>query len=89
MLTVFLPYVFQQLSTAKRVDIVWDEYILHSLKNVTNQKRGKGIQRRVTSTFQLPKNWRDFLHVNENKAELFNFLLQEIASSITDEEKVI
>ena len=87
--TVFLPYVFQQLSTAKRVDIVWDEYILHSLKNVTRQKRGKGIRRRVTSTTQLPKNWRDFLHKNENKAELFNFLLQQIACSITDEGKVI
>ena len=89
MLTVFLAYVFQQLSTANRVDIVWDEYILHSLKNVTRQKRGKGIRRRVTSTIQLPKNWRDFLHMNENKAELFNFLSQQIASSITDEGKVI
>jgi len=41
--TVFLPYVFLELSTAKRVDVVWDEYILHRLKDVTRQKRGKGI----------------------------------------------
>ena len=86
---VFLPYVFQQLSTAQRVEVVWDEYITNSLKDVTRQKRGKGIQRRVASTTHLPKNWRDFLRVNENKTELFNFLSQQIASVTTDEGKVI
>jgi len=87
--TVFLPYVFQQLTTVKRVDVVWDEYVLHSLKDVTRQKRGKGIRRRVTSTTKLPKNWRDFLCVNENKTELFSFLSQQIASATTEEGKVI
>ena len=72
---VFLPYVFQQLSTAQRVDVVWDKYIVNSLKDVTRPKRGKGIRRRVASTTHLPKNWRDFLLVNENKAELLQLFV--------------
>ena len=39
---VFLSYVSNQLTTAKRVDIVWDEYIPDSLKGTNRQKRGKG-----------------------------------------------
>jgi len=65
--TAFLPYVFLQLSTAKRVDVLWDEYILHNLKDVTRQKRGKGIQRRVTSTTQLPKIGETFFMQTRTK----------------------
>ena len=52
---VFLTDVSNQLVTAKRVDIVWDVYIPDSLKGTTRQKRGKGIQRRVAPSTQIPK----------------------------------
>jgi len=87
--TVFLPYISNHLATAQRVDIVWDVYIPDSLKDVTRQKRGKGIRRRVSPTTLLPQNWKDFLHVNENKTELFKFLAQQVICLPTDEGKVI
>ena len=68
---VFLPYVTNQLATAKRVDIVWDVYIPDSLKGTTRQKRGKGIRRRVAPSTQIPKKRKDFLRVDGNKTELF------------------
>jgi len=34
---VFLSYVFQQLSSAQRLDVIWDEFIPNSLKDVTRQ----------------------------------------------------
>ena len=36
---VFLSYVSNQLTSAMRVDIVWDVYIPDSLKGTTRQKR--------------------------------------------------
>ena len=86
---VFLPYVSNQLATTQRVDIVWDVYIPDSLKGTTRQKRGKGIRRRVAPTTLIPKNWNDFLHVDENKTELFKFLSQRVTDSPIGEGKVI
>ena len=87
--TVFIPYLSNQLATAQRVDIVWEVYIKDSLKDSTREKRGRGIQRRVSSTTQLPKNWKDFLHVNENKTALFKFLARKVICLSTDDGKVI
>lgn len=78
--TVFTPYVSSQLETAERVDVVWDVYIPDSLKNTTRQKRGNGVRRRVAPTTVIPKNWKDFLRVDENKTELFEFLSKHIIS---------
>ena len=86
---VFLSYVSNQLTTARRVDVVWDVYILDSLKGSTRQKRGKGIRRRVAPSSRIPKNWKDFLRVDENKTELFNFLSQQAIHLPIDEGKVI
>ncbi len=47
---------FLCLTTARRLDIVWDVYIPDSLKGFTRQKRGKGIRRRVAPSTQIPKN---------------------------------
>ena len=82
---VFLSYVSNQLTTARRLDIVWDVYIPDSLKGFTRQKRGKGIRRRVAPSTQIPKNWKDFLRVDENKKELFNFLSQQAIHLPIDE----
>ena len=53
---VFLPYVSNQLTTATRVDIVWDVYIPDSVKGTIRKKRGKGIRRRVAPSTKIPKN---------------------------------
>ena len=68
---------------------MWDVYIPDSLKGSTRQKRGKGIRRRVAPSTQIPKNWKDFLRVDENKTELFNFLSQQAIHLPIDEGKVI
>ena len=37
------------------------------------------MRRRVTKEGKIPSNWRNFLRVNANKVELFNFLADKIA----------
>ena len=68
---------------------MWDVYISDSLKGTTRQKRGKGIRRRVAPSTQIPRNWKDFLRVDENKTELFKFLSQQAICLPIDESKVI
>jgi hypothetical protein len=75
---VFQQYISTQLEKCSRVDIVWDVYLPDSLKASTRQKRGKGTRKRVAPSNLMPKNWKDFLRVNENKTELFFFLSHEI-----------
>ena len=84
----FLPYVKTQLRHVKRVDIVWAEYVENSLKATTRSDRGAGVRRRVAANNQLPRNWKEFLHVDENKRELFKFLA-ESTSSLQVEKQVI
>ena len=86
---VFSSYVASQLEAAQRVDLVWDVYIADSLKSSTREKRGKGRRRHVASSTMIPKNWRDFLRVDENKRELFHFLSEQIVLLPTSEGKVI
>ena len=86
---VFVSYMSTQLATAQRVDIVWDVYIPDSLKSTTRQKRGKGMRRRVAPSTLLPKNWKDFLRLDENKTELFHFLSQQVTHLPTDEGKIV
>ena len=40
-----LPYIQSQLSRAKHLDVIWDEYIANSLKAATESKRGQGARR--------------------------------------------
>ena len=77
---VFLPYVWQQLDAAKRVDIVWDEYREDSLKKATREKRGFGQRRKVSPTTRIPSDWKGFLRVDANKSELFKFLAKQVDS---------
>ena len=75
---VFLPYVSTQLENTTRVDIVWDVYQTDNLKGTTRQKRGKGVRRRVVPSAAIPKNWKDFLRVDDNKTELLSFLSHQV-----------
>ena len=66
-LNIFLPYIKSQLKYVQRLDLVWDEYLPDSLKTATRVKRGVGIRRRVVTSAVLPKQWQDFLRVDDNK----------------------
>lgn len=75
---VFKPYILKQLEAVQRVDVVWDVYRADSLKSTARERRGTGTRRRVASSSELPKNWKSFLHVSDNKIKLFLFLAKEL-----------
>lgn len=74
---MFKPYILKQLEAVQRVDVVWDVYREDSLKSTTRERQGTGTRRRVTSS-KLLKNCKSFLHVGDNKTELFLFLAKEL-----------
>ena len=78
-----MPHVKSQLQSARRVDIP------NSSKNATREKRRKGVHRRVLSTTVIPRDWKGFLRVDENKTELFSFLSHEVTCQPTTVGKVI
>ena len=71
-------------STFNRTDIVFDVYLATSLKAETRTKRGQGGRRRVTETGKIPPNWHSFLRDDDNKTELFNFLVDKIVENCTE-----
>jgi len=74
------PWTKQQLQNCNRIDIVWDRYVKHSLKDATREKRGKGVRRKVRGQTKLPTNFPDFLRDPSNKTELFEFLSKAVAN---------
>ena len=76
---IFIPYINKLLQCSTRVDIVWDTYLLDSLKESTREKRGKGVRRKVSAQTKLPGKWIDFLHDPLNKRELFSFLSTKVS----------
>ena len=71
---IFIPYILSQFETASRVDLVWDRYLEDTLKSTARAKRGRGIHRCVVPETLMPRNWQDFLCVDSNKTNLFQFL---------------
>ena len=57
---VFSSYVSSQLATTQRVNLVWDVYIVDSLKSSTRKKRGKGKRRRVAFSTMIPRIGKTF-----------------------------
>ena len=39
----FLPFLENHLKSTKRIDVVWDQYRVASLKESAREKRGKGV----------------------------------------------
>ena len=76
--SVFLPHIFGQLQSVRRLDIVWDVYLADSLKARTRSKWGHGQRRKVLPLAPLPSTWKSFLKNDENKSDLFCFLSKEI-----------
>src|ERR1043165_5047763 len=64
-----------------RIDVTFDRYIPGSVKGATRKRRsGTCPIRRAIEGRQvpLPKNWKNFLCMSENKSDLARFLSQEI-----------
>ena len=76
--SVFLPYIFGQLQSVRRLDIVWDVYLADSLKARTRSKWGQSQRRKVLPLAPLPSTWKSLLKNDENKSDPFCFLSKEI-----------
>ena len=89
--TVLKPYLLSQAHSGdvKRLDIVWDRYIINSLKQLTRKNRGQGMRRRVTPINSIPANWQSFLRNEENKTELFAFLSTQIEMINTEGPELV
>lgn len=82
---VFLPHLQKHLKqSTSRIDLVWDQYFKNSLKTSARARRGRGVRRRVQAETTIPANWHEFLRIDENKTELFEFLSEESMSIESD-----
>lgn len=75
---VFKPYFTNQLKNSSRLDIVFDRYASNSLKADTRERRGSGISIKVADSTAIPKKFKQFLCVNENKTQLFQLLAKKM-----------
>lgn len=71
-------YFSQFTSKFQRVDVVWDVYEQDSTKGDAREKRGTGRVQRVDSNLNVPRNWSNFLKVNENEMQLFHLIAHDI-----------
>ena len=83
----FLPYVEAQVRLVDRISVVWDVYVENSLKQTTRCNRGTGVRRRISVSSPIPRNWSEFLRVDEKKNQLLKFL-QASKSSRQSENKL-
>ena len=71
---VFTTYVSSELDIANQCErhllcVQAREFKKHSQEEL----RGKGVQKQVLAITVFPQNWKDFLHEDDNKTELFRF----------------
>jgi len=85
----FLPFLENHLKSTKRIDVVWDEYRVASLKESAREKRGKGVRRKVAGHVKLPQNWQAFLEDSSNKKELFDFLTKQVETASFPADRVV
>ena len=78
---IFVTYILSLFQAASRVDLVWDRYVENTLKSTARAKRSRGVHIRVVSGTHITGNWHDFLRVDSNKAELFQFLSHALIDS--------
>jgi len=77
----FLPFLENHVKSTKRIDIVWDEYQMASLKEAAREKRGKSVRRKVAGHVRLPKNWRAILEDSSNKKELLDSSAKQVETA--------
>lgn len=71
-------YFRQHANRFERLDVLWDVYRSNSIKRDAREKRGIGRAQKVDSNLKTPKNWSNFLKVDENKTNLFKLLAEDI-----------
>jgi hypothetical protein len=86
---IVLAYLLQLLLTTDRLDLVFDLYKKNSLKSFTRASRGAGVRRKVGPSTKLPKDWANFLRVDKNKEELFEFIAKKIAVQTFPTGKIV
>ena len=69
----------QYLVKCERVHVVWDSYQEYSLKWQEQINYGDGLHRKVAPSTWFPLNWTFFLHVDDNKTEMFSLLRNQVA----------
>ena len=89
--TEFLSFVSQKYNSYQlsRIYIVFDVYLENTIKVSARAKRGVGKRIRVTASTPPPKNWKMFLHVSENKTELFHLIAATIKNYKGNEKIVV
>ena len=80
----FGPYILNHLQKSTRIDVVFDEYHVDSLKSQTRESRGIGVRQRVTLNSPVPRNWQKFLRMDENKRELFSLLSRQLVQNASE-----
>ena len=70
------------------MDVVWDVYREDSLKSTARETRGTRTRGRVASSSKLPKNWKSFRHVSDDKTEWFPFLAKELQAIAIEGKEV-
>jgi len=85
---VFKPYIDSLLRSVSRIDIVFDRYFDSSLKSEARDSRGCGQWILVKPETIIPKNFKSFLAVGENKEQLFH-LLSNFITQFDTEGKVV
>ncbi len=64
------------------MDILFDRYMAHSIKGGTRSKRSTSLRKIRTKIAsrdtKLPSNWASFIELDENKADLANFLCEQM-----------
>ena len=66
------------------MDIVWDD----TLKEQTQEKRGKGVRRHVAPQNAVPQYWGEFFRLADNKKELFSFFSHEVINMHTEKQVI-
>ena len=84
-----IPFIKWHLITARLDDVIWDRYLSDSLKAITTESRGAGVQQRLLSDGKFPKKWSSYLRNAANKTELFKTLSGVITQSVFEEGKIV
>ena len=81
--------MFHNSYQLSRIDIAFDVYSENTIKASARAKRGVGKRIKVTASTSLPKNWKMFLHVYENKTKLFHLIAATIKNYKGNEKIVV
>lgn len=84
----FSKSILSHFKAATRVDVVFDQYRNNSIKSGTRTRRagvkGRSIRRVIEGrTVPLPTQWQGFISMSANKADLVQFLSQELMNGVS------